>query len=286
MCQSSPAISRAQDRDRGGPVSRPKPFVETVEVISNREICPGVHSIVLVAPRIAKTILPGQFIHLDIDKDALTLRRPLSVYKTDGEKIEILYQIVGVGTDMLSKMTTSDTMSAVGPLGRDWPVKAEAKRALLVAGGLGAAPLGMLTEKLRAQGTQIYFAQGSTTEDRLIARDAFAVEVDEHAIATDDGSCGVCGFVTAPVKTFIDDILFDIAYVCGPEPMQRGVVDLLKTKHIETYVSLERLMACGIGACLSCVVPTINGLKRACVDGPVFNAEEVLWNEAVESRVH
>ena len=286
MCLKSDAGGCEQDKGRSDEATRVRPIVEAVEVVGNEEICPGVYSIVMIAPRIAETILPGQFIHLDIDEDALTLRRPLSVYKTDGDKIEILYQVVGAGTELLSKMRASDALSAVGPLGHGWPVKKATKRALLVAGGLGAAPLGMLTEKLRAQGTRIYFAQGSTTEDRLIARDAFTLEVDAHAIATDDGSCGVCGFVTAPVQTFIDDVTFDIAYVCGPEPMQRGVVDLLKARNIETYVSLERLMACGIGACLSCVVPTTNGLKRACVDGPVFDAEEVLWDEAVESRVH
>jgi dihydroorotate dehydrogenase electron transfer subunit len=136
----------------------------------------------------------------------------------------------------------------------------------------------MLAERLAERGVAVSVAQGAPTADRLVARGLFERVARAVRVATDDGSAGERGLVTVAVAELLAAERFDVAYTCGPEAMQRAVASMLADAEIPCQVSLERLMACGIGACLSCVVSTTSGLKRACVDGPVFNAEEVVWD--------
>jgi dihydroorotate dehydrogenase electron transfer subunit len=168
-------------------------------------------------------------------------------------------------------------MDLIGPLGSGWRIPEGIAHALVVAGGLGAAPMGMLVEELARRGVAVTLAQGAPTGDRLLARELFEATCRRTAVATDDGSAGACGFVT----TLTDDLLAsdrpDVVYVCGPEAMERIVAAQAAAAGVACQVSLERLMACGVGACLSCVVSTTTGSKRACVDGPVFDAADVLW---------
>jgi dihydroorotate dehydrogenase electron transfer subunit len=138
----------------------------------------------------------------------------------------------------------------------------------------------MLAERLAKRGVAVTVAQGAPTADRLVARALFEREARVVEVATDDGTAGEHGLVTVTVQRLLLTERFDIAYACGPEAMERAVAGMLAQAGVRCQVSLERLMACGIGACLSCVVSTRTGLKRACVDGPVFDAEEVLWDES------
>jgi dihydroorotate dehydrogenase electron transfer subunit len=149
---------------------------------------------------------------------------------------------------------------------------------VLVAGGLGAAPLGMLAERLAQRGVAVSVALGAPTAERLVARDLFERVARQVVCATDDGSCGKHGFVTGPSGRLIAEGRPSIVCVCGPEAMSRAVAAQAADAGVPCQVSLERLMACGIGACLSCVVTTVSGRKRACVDGPVFDATEVVWD--------
>lgn len=256
------------------------PFIEKVQVTSNTRVAPGVGLIALNAPRCAAAVKPGQFVHLRIGRDTGTiLRRPFSVHRAYGTTIEILYQVLGAGTLQLAEKEPGDTsMDAVGPLGTGWGVPTGATHALLVAGGLGAAPLGMLAEQLAMSGVAAVVAQGAPTSERLVARQLFEQVARRVEVATDDGSAGEHGLVTAVTARLLDSENFDVVYTCGPEIMERAVIAQCKERSVPCQVSLERLMACGIGACLSCVVTTSTGLKRACVDGPVFNAEEVLFD--------
>jgi dihydroorotate dehydrogenase electron transfer subunit len=249
-------------------------------VVANDRVAEGVGLMVLRAPRTAAAVLPGQFVHLRLDTHSETiLRRPFSVHRARGEHIELLYQVLGAGTLLMAGKRAGDTsMDVVGPLGHGWAVLDGTAHALLVAGGLGAAPLGMLAERLAERGVAITVAQGAPTAERLVARDLFERVAPRVEVATDDGSAGDGGLVTVPLQRLLAAERFDVAYVCGPEAMQRSVAQMLADAHVACQVSLERLMACGIGACLSCVVSTRDGLKRACVDGPVFDAEEVVWD--------
>jgi len=260
--------------------SHNRPALERVKVLANDRVAPGVGLMVLLAPKCAASVLPGQFVHLRVASGAdMILRRPFSIHRAYGDRIEILYQILGDGTLRMAQMQVGDTtMDLVGPLGHGWQAPETLAHALLVSGGLGAAPLGMLAEQLASRGVAVSIAMGAPTSERLVARGLFESVARRVELSTDDGSAGERGFVTGPASRLLAEERFDAVYTCGPEPMQRAIAALAAGAGVPCQLSLERLMACGIGACLSCVVSTRDGLKRACVDGPVFDAEEVVWD--------
>ena len=265
-----------------------KKVVCEARIITNVAIAPDTYSLVLDAPSVAECVQPGQFVELNLRQPDLVLPRPISVYRAADGVIELLYQVMGEGTRRLSQMREGDVLGVIGSLGNRWPIDEAVEHSLLVAGGIGSAPLALLTQELKALGKKITMVQAARSEELLIAADFFAGLVNEHIIATDDGSRGHKGLITEPLKQLLERSGndFDVVYICGPEIMQEVCAELTLAADITTYVSLERLMACGIGACLSCVVPTADGLKRVCVDGPVFNAAEVKWDDAKDSRVH
>lgn len=261
-------------------MSADTPIVEQVQVLGNDRIAQGVGLMTLHAPHCAASVRPGQFVHVRLGRgtDAI-LRRPFSIHRAYGDRVEILYQILGTGTLRMAETPLGDTsFDLVGPLGHGWSAPDSLSHALIVTGGLGAAPLGMLAEQLAARGVAVTVAMGAPTRERLVARDLYERVARRVELATDDGSAGEHGFVTVPAARLLAEETFDRVYVCGPEPMQRAIASLAAQHGIPCEVSLERLMACGIGACLSCVVSTTEGLRRACVDGPVFDASEVVWD--------
>jgi dihydroorotate dehydrogenase electron transfer subunit len=255
------------------------PLLERVEVLVNERVTESVGLLALHAPRIAASVRPGQFVHLRVSFGAdFILRRPFSVHRATGETIEVLYQVLGRGTRELAEGVRGRMMDAIGPLGTGWEVGEGVSHALLVAGGLGAAPLGMLAEQLAARGVAVSVAQGAPCAERLLARELFESVARRVVGATDDGSAGERGFVTVVSERLLREDRPDVVCVCGPEIMARAVARQSAEAGVPCKVSLERLMACGVGACLSCVVTTVHGRKRACCDGPVFDAEEVCWD--------
>jgi len=276
--------SCAEDAARAG-----RALLEEVRVLDNYEEAPGVWVIALESPRVASLIRPGQFVHLRLTGfEAHILRRPISVYGTDAEAgfIELMYQVVGSGTDWMTKLEEGDVLDLIGPLGQGWRPPLCARRALLVTGGLGAAPLTMLAEELIDAGVEVETVMGAPTAQRLVCRER--LEGDGRGmvqVATDDGSEGLHGFSTVLAEERLqaahDGLIepYDYIAVCGPAPMMRIVCATVARLAPQALceISLEKRMACGIGACLSCVVETVDGLKRSCKDGPVFAAEEVVW---------
>lgn len=259
----------------------PAKLVENVEMLSNDRLAEGVGLARFHSPRIAESVAPGMFVHLRIAQGTdFILRRPFSVHRASGETIEILYQVLGRGTRALSLAERGASMDAVGPLGRGWRIPESTTHALVVAGGLGVAPMGGLVEELAARGVAVSVALGAPTAERLLSLDLLEASARRVEVATDDGSRGSSGFVTEVASRLISEDSPDVVYACGPEAMCCVVARMAADAGIPCQVSLERLMACGIGACLSCVVSTSNGLKKACVDGPVFNAGEVLWESS------
>ncbi len=264
---------------------RVEPKLERVTVIANDRVAEGVGLVVLHAPYVAEQVRAGQFVHLRISETAeFLLRRPFSVHRRDGDRIELLYQVLGVGTRELSLKEPGSEMDLIGPLGHGWALPTGTSHALLVAGGLGAAPLGMLAEDLAHHGVAVVVAQGAPTAERLVAAEVFGAVARRVERATDDGSAGFHGFVTSVSERLLAAESFDVVYVCGPEPMQRIVAAQAAGRGVYCEVSMERLMACGIGACLSCVVSTVHGLRRACVNGPVFPASDINWDISEAQR--
>ena len=257
---------------------------EHAQMLSNEQVGPRLHLMVLEAPEIAGAILPGQFVHMKLpDLEAHILRRPFSVYARDkaAGTIDILYQEVGSVTKLMPGMQ-GGTVEVIGPVGNTW--NAECAHALLVGGGVGSAPLFMLAEALKEAGTPFDVVLGAQTRDALVARSRYADLMQcEPCCATDDGSFGRAGFCTSLVEERLaqgciaDGAAYDFLAVCGPEPLMRIVAKMGADAGVRTQVSMEKRMACGIGACLSCVVDTTGGKKRSCVDGPIFDAQEVVW---------
>ncbi|MCL2881450.1 MAG: dihydroorotate dehydrogenase electron transfer subunit [Coriobacteriia bacterium] len=263
-------------------------FLEDARILSNMNFAPDLWSLRLQAPRMAAAIKPGQFVKIDLGESGHILRRPLSVYQADlkAGEIELLYQVVGSGTRLMSAWRPGETRSLLGPLGMPWPVPEGTRRALLIGGGIGTAPLALLDQQLKADpAITVTMVQAAQTAERLVARGFFERTVDTWLCATDDGSAGACGLITVPLEELLATQHFDVAYVCGPEVMQAPVARLCAQHGLRCYVSLERRMACGIGACAGCVVKTTSGLKGVCMLGPIFDAEEVCWDDNVASRV-
>lgn len=235
---------------------------------------------------LAASIQPGQFVHMSIPtlRDHI-LRRPFSIYATDParDRVEILYQAVGIGTAEMTRWGGGQPTTLIGPVGHGWTIPASVERVLLVGAGVGAAPLFMLYEELARRDIDVEVVLGATSADALVCHDRYrAVCGCEPAVSTDDGSLGHKGFCTEVAADLIDGSIasgepFDQIYVCGPEPVMRIVSRKCGDVGIPCQVSMERRMACGLGACLSCVIDTVDGKRRTCVDGPVFPAEEVIW---------
>lgn len=254
-------------------------------VMGNRRKADGLFVMTLRSPRLAEQVLPGQFVHMEVPTlQSSILRRPFSVYDADveGGTVDVLYQVVGAGTADMAAWGPGYVTRAIGPVGTPWQPPSDARRALLVGGGVGAAPLFLLCRQLLGQGVEVAVVLGAATEASLVCRQRYNDLCGcEPACSTDDGTYGTRGFATLLVEQELAKALegapFDYAAICGPEPLMRAGAAMTLAAGVPTQVSMERRMACGIGACLSCVVETTGGRRRACVDGPVFDASEVVW---------
>ncbi len=278
---------------RGDGTDRVPPALEDANVLSNEPVADDVWLMRLSAPRTAATARPGQFAHVRLSQERdSVLRVPLSFFAATPSEgtISLLYQVLGASTRLMSQMRRGEACDLIGPIGRGWldrraPAATifEPRRAILVAGGLGVAPLATLAENLAATGCRVDVVVGARTTSRIAARERLETVCPDLSIATDDGSEGYHGLITHLVSerlaTHVPEDPYDYCAICGPAPMEVAAAHLVQGTGIYAEVSTERLMACGVGACLSCVVPTTRGLVRSCVEGPVFSVEEVVWDE-------
>lgn len=243
----------------------------------------------LHAPEVVRKAKPGQFVHLLCSERGSSdplLRRPLSIHniRRESDEVVLLYEVRGRGTDLLSRKTPGEEVDLLGPLGNgfDLPVSSDAK-ALVVGGGMGVAPLVFLAEELvRVVGCEnVAVHVGFRNESALICRSDFELMEASVQAATEDGSYGITGYVTALVAEYLE--AFDprnppTIYACGPIPMLRAVAKIAGERGVACRVSLEARMACGIGACMGCAVKVKpDEYVRVCKEGPVFNADEVIW---------
>ena len=259
---------------------------EKAPILVNEELGRGIWLMTVEAPAIAGAARPGQFVHVRVPgMDDHILRRPLGIYAADAEAgtVDMMYQVLGFGTDRMTALVPGDAVEMIGPVGRGWQPPEGCSRALLVAGGVGSAPLHPLACELACAGVEVTAVLGAGTTEALVARERFCAALgDEPRCSTDDGTYGRAGFCTPLVAEALAEAAaegrpFDYVACCGPEPLMRLVAGLAEDAGVFCEVSLERRMACGVGACLSCVVDTVDGKRRACVDGPVFPAKEVVW---------
>lgn len=214
----------------------------------------------------------GEFV--DVEVEGFYLRRPLSVCDAGNGHLTLIYKVVGEGTKVLSSMAAGRTLDILTGLGRGFNPDKCMENALLVAGGLGAAPLYKLCLELKASGKKVTAVLGFNSADEIVLEKEFRAVCDKVAVSTVDGTAGVRGFVTDAVKTL--DPEYDFYYTCGPLVMMRAVAGML---HGSGQFSLEERMGCGAGFCYGCSCKTLTGSKRICKDGPVFDKEELIWTE-------
>lgn len=222
-------------------------------------------------------IVPGQFVQVRIDDSPTTyLRRPISIHDVDSanNEISLLVQVVGEGTRHLAATNVGDCINVVLPLGNGYTLPLENENVLLVGGGIGIAPLYYLAKCMAAKGVKPTFLLGGKKATDLVRLDAYS-SLGESFVTTEDGSLGEKGMVT--MHSVWKGRKFDKIYVCGPKRMMMAVADIAKTNDVWCEVSLEHMMACGLGACLCCVEDTVEGNLCVCKEGPVFNTRRLKW---------
>ena len=234
-------------------------------VLENRLVASDTYRLVLAG----KGTVDGEFVHLEIP--GFYLRRPLSVCEAAEGKLMLLYKTVGEGTRALAQLPTGTVISVLKGLGKGFDADACRRDALLVGGGLGAAPLLPLAQKLKAQGKKVTVVLGFNKAEEVVLEREFRALCDRLVFTTLDGSVGIKGFVTDALKEMGG---FDYFYTCGPMVMMKAVCALLD---VPGEASLEERMGCGAGFCYGCSIQTRSGARRVCKDGPVFKKEEILW---------
>lgn len=243
----------------------------------------------ITAPGIAEVAKPGHFITVAMggDETSMVLRRTFAIHQVQsrgvyGGTLDIVIAVHGKGTKWLSERRRHDTLDIVGPLGNPFTLPKQPVSCVLVGGGYGTAPLFMLAEQLRERGCRVDAVLGASREDKLygvldLKRLATAITV-----TTDDGSSGVKGTVTDVLPEVIERVGADVVYACGPMGMLAAVAEISTRLRVFSQCSVEEAMACGIGVCMTCVLPVIGDdgvtrMVRSCVDGPTFRGDRVRW---------
>jgi dihydroorotate dehydrogenase electron transfer subunit len=243
----------------------------------------------VVAPGIAETARPGQFVAVAVGgpKSSMLLRRSFALYgaTSPGEfagTVQFVVAAHGPGTEWLIRQQVGERLDIVGPLGRPFPMPKDPVPAVLVGGGYGTAPLIPLARALIDAGSEVEIIIGAATAGRLFGELVARRTVGSVSVTTDDGSAGVAGLVTDLLPAAIAKLDAQVVYACGPMAMLRAVGEVARQHAIPAQVAVEESMACGIGVCMTCVLPVRGDdgrsrFVRSCVDGPVFLADRVRW---------
>lgn len=258
------------------------------EVLSLRK-AGAYYAMTIVAPGIAELTKPGHFIALQVGgpESSMLLRRAFAVYDVKergvyGGTVDIVFSIHGKGTAWLAARRPADKLDVVGPLGKPFRLPTTRVNATLVGGGYGSAPLLPLAIALRDRGCRVDFVLGAGSADRLFGQLDAKRMASSIAVTTEDGSAGERGRVSDVLPQVLTKTGSEVVYACGPMAMLRAVAELCAERGIPCQVAVEESMACGIGVCMTCVLPVIgedgvSRMVRSCVEGPVFLAERVRW---------
>jgi len=239
------------------------------------------------SPAMAAEAVPGQFLMVRAgDRSDPLLRRPISLHDAANGTLDIFFRVAGRGTAILAEKREGDALDIIGPLGKgfrlDGPWKG--RDAWLIGGGRGIAPLYFLGRALQAKGARVKVLYGGKTLAEIPLRDKFGTAGFSPSCATDDGSFGFSGLVTALLENSLAAAKPDGLFVCGPDAMMEKCARMALARNIPAQISLEAVMGCGFGACWGCVKRIKRGdageWRKICEDGPAFAAEEIVWNEA------
>jgi dihydroorotate dehydrogenase electron transfer subunit len=266
------------------------PLQIQAEVLSLRKVG-AYNAMTLVAPGMAELTRPGHFLAVQVGgpQSSMLLRRAFAIYDVKergvyGGTVEFVFSVHGKGTAWLAGRRAQDKLDVVGPLGKPFRLPAEPVNATLVGGGYGSAPLLPLAQALRDRGCRVDFVLGAASLDRLFGQlDAKRI-ASSIEVTTDDGSMGRRGRVSDVLPQVLDRTDAEVVYACGPMAMLRAVSDIAAAREIPTQVAVEESMACGIGVCMTCVLPVVGDdgqtrMVRSCVEGPVFLGDRVRWDD-------
>jgi len=247
-------------------------------IISNSEVMPGVYLIWLGSPQIASIAKPGQFAMVRCGEGAEhPLRRPFSIHRLDNNKLAFLFTVVGKGTHWLAQCRAGNNIDLLGPLGNGYSIQPGSHNLLLLAGGIGIAPLCFLAEKALNQGCSVTLLHGARIRSHLYPEHLLPPGL-ELIFFTEDGSVGRKGMITDFLSDFAGRA--DQIFACGPTSMYHTIATQKQQfRGKPAQISLEVRMGCGLGVCYGCTVKTKNGLKQVCKDGPIFDLDDILWDE-------
>jgi dihydroorotate dehydrogenase electron transfer subunit len=246
------------------------------QVSETTELSPGVFYLTVPAPEIASNALPGQFVMVNGGRDTI-LRRPISIHRiTNKTEIALLIRTAGKGTHNISLINKGDNIDLIGPLGNGFEIPAAADKLLLIAGGMGIAPMVFLAEKAIELGKKVTILIGVNNVSQLYPERLLPPEA-KLLIVTEDGSAGKKGLITDVIPGSIDE--YDHVFACGPVNMYKAMAAVLESMDYQNQlqVSLEVRMGCGFNICHGCTIKTDDGLKQVCKDGPVFNIGQIDW---------
>jgi dihydroorotate dehydrogenase electron transfer subunit len=255
---------------------------QTARIVSNERDTDLYFRLVVRAPQIAPLVQPGQFVHLRVPSmKAALLRRPFSVFQVAGDTLALLYKAVGKATEALARMGSGEELSLIGPLGHGFTVpQPGAEIPLLVAGGYGMAAMYLLAQRSPQKG--IAFVGGRRHTD-ILCEEEFRALRWEVRVTTEDGSHGENGLVTKPLLAELRRRTAGRKlFACGPTPMLKAVGEIAEEFQVPAELSMDEHMCCGVGVCLTCVIPVKTGdgweYQRTCTEGPVFDARQVAWD--------
>jgi len=245
------------------------------KVVENYRVCGRDYLLTVEADgETVEKIRAGQFgmvqVRSNLQFDPL-LRRPLGIFNVEGRQVSFLYRVYGRGTELLSKTEPGEEVEVLMPLGNSIPEERE--KYLFIAGGIGIGGLFLAARWFKEAGKEVLVFYGERSSDNLSGLPFLKKYGIDTVVYTEDGSCGKKGLVTAELHRFKDYTWV----ACGPTPMLKAVKEIAEKEKAECFLSLDRRMACGVGACLGCTVKTTEGYKRCCVEGPIFRAEEVIF---------
>lgn len=257
------------------------------KIIENKKVATDCYRMTFASKEIAEQARPGQFLHIRCTEsyDPL-LRRPISVHSIENNIIGILYKVIGRGTGLLSKKTSGDPIDVIGPLGNgfDYQLVSNCQLPILVGGGIGVAPLYFLAQRLVKQCSDVTVLIGADTKHNILCADKLKKLGCRVKVSTDDGSAGINGTVVDLLKKelVLENPKLKV-FACGPVSMLKQVNQLVSKYNVSCQISLERQMACGIGACMGCTIKIrkdkLFDYKQVCKDGPVFDIKEVVWED-------
>ncbi|MEZ5115653.1 MAG: dihydroorotate dehydrogenase electron transfer subunit [Candidatus Nanopelagicales bacterium] len=249
------------------------------------------HVMTITAPGIPEATRPGHFVALAIggEDTGMLLRRAFSIHRVQsrgvyGGTVDIVFSVHGKGTRWMAERHRHDPIDVVGPLGRPFALPREPVTCVLVGGGYGSAPLFMLAEQLRARGCRVDVVLGASTEEKMFGVLDAKRMAATLTLTTEDGTVGERGRVTDVLPGVMDRVRADVVYACGPMPMLASVARIASERGAYSQCAVEESMACGIGVCMTCVLPVVGDdgvtrMLRSCVDGPVFRGDRVRWDD-------